>query len=61
MAPLAGGNAEFMIGLALGAIVVGIVLLFILPWAGAPIAAVGLILAIVYFTGWVRRAAQGRP
>jgi hypothetical protein len=50
-----------MIGVALAAIVVGIVLFFILPWAGIPIGVVGLILLVLYLAGFGRRAAQSEP
>ena len=47
-----------MIGVALAAIVVGIIMTFFLPWVGIPIGVVGLILLIVYLAGWGRRAAE---
>jgi hypothetical protein len=47
-----------MIGVALAAIVVGIIMTFFLPWVGIPIGLVGLILLIVYLAGWGRRAAE---
>jgi hypothetical protein len=50
-----------MIGVALAAIIVGIVMTFILPWVGIPIGAVGLILLVLYLAGWGRRAAQSQP
>ena len=50
-----------MIGVALAAIVVGIVLFFILPWAGIPIGVLGLILLVLYLAGFGRRAAQSQP
>jgi hypothetical protein len=50
-----------MLGVALAAIVVGIVATFFLPWVGIPIGVVGLVLLIVYLAGWGRRAAEGRP
>lgn len=46
-----------MIGAALGLIVIGIVLLFIIPWVGIPVGIVGVVLALVYFIGFGRRAA----
>ena len=45
-----------MIGVALGLIVVGIVLLFIIPWVGIAAGIVGLILALLYAAGVGRRA-----
>jgi len=51
-----------MIGLALALIVVGVGLLFLVPWIGIPIGAVGLLLAVLYLVGFGRRAAEGtRP
>ena len=47
-----------MIGVALAAIVVGIIMTFFLPWVGIPLGVVGLILLIVYLAGWGRRAAE---
>jgi uncharacterized membrane protein YccF (DUF307 family) len=49
-----------MIGLALALIVVGVVLLFIIPWVGIPLGIVGLLLAIAYLFGVGRRAAEPR-
>jgi hypothetical protein len=50
-----------MLGVALAAIVVGIVMVFFLPWVGIPIGVVGLILLVVYLAGWGRRATQSQP
>ena len=47
-----------MLGLALALIVIGVVLLFIIPWVGIPAGIVGLILAILYLAGIGRRAAE---
>jgi hypothetical protein len=47
-----------MIGLALALIVIGVVLLFIIPWVGIAAGIVGLILAILYVAGIGRRAAE---
>ena len=41
--------------------VVGIIVMFFLPWVGIPVGVVGLILLIVYLAGWGRRAAQSQP
>jgi hypothetical protein len=46
-----------MIGLAIALIVVGLVLLFVIPWVGIPVAIVGIVLAIVFGLGFGRRAA----
>ena len=50
-----------MIGVALAAIVVGIIVTFFLPWVGILVGAVGLALLVVYLAGWSRRAAQSQP
>jgi hypothetical protein len=51
-----------MIGLALALVVVGIVLLFIIPWVGIPVGIVGVVLAVVYLLGFGRRTASApRP
>ena len=47
-----------MIGAALGLIVIGIVLLFIIPWVGIAAGIVGLILAVLYLLGIGRRVTQ---
>jgi hypothetical protein len=47
-----------MIGVALAAIVVGIILTFFLPWVGIPIGVVGLALLVAFLAGWGRRATQ---
>jgi Flp pilus assembly protein TadB len=52
------GNDRGMIGVGVALIVVGIILLFVVPWVGIPVGIVGLILAILYFAGFGRRAAR---
>jgi Flp pilus assembly protein TadB len=47
-----------MIGVGIALIVVGIIFLFIVPWVGIPVGIVGLILAVLYFAGFGRRAAR---
>jgi hypothetical protein len=47
-----------MIGVALAFIVVGVILLFIIPWVGIAAGIVGVILAILYLAGIGRRAAE---
>jgi Flp pilus assembly protein TadB len=49
-----------MIGAALALIVIGLALIFFLPWVGVPVAAVGALLLILYLVGFGRRAAAGR-
>jgi hypothetical protein len=52
-----GENAR-MIGLAIALIVIGVVFGFFMPF-GWIIGGVGLILAVLYFAGFGRRAARG--
>jgi hypothetical protein len=49
-----------MIGVALALVVLGVVLLFIIPWVGIAAGIVGLVLAILYVAGVGRRAAEPR-
>jgi membrane associated rhomboid family serine protease len=49
-----------MIGIALALIVLGVLLLFIIPWVGIAAGIVGLILGILYVAGVGRRAAEPR-
>jgi len=49
-----------MIGIALSLIVLGVILLFIIPWVGIAAGIVGLILGILYVAGVGRRAAEPR-
>ena len=48
-----------MIGVAVAFIVVGIVLLFLVPWVGIAAGVVGLVLAILWVAGFGRRAVEG--
>jgi hypothetical protein len=48
-----------VLGAALAAIVIGLIFLFVIPWAGFVVGAVGLILLLVYVVGAVRRPASG--
>jgi len=49
-----------MIGVGIAFIVVGIIFLFIVPWVGIPVGIIGLVLAILYFAGFGRRAGRGQ-
>jgi hypothetical protein len=49
-----------MIGVALALIVIGVVLLFLIPWVGLAAGIVGLLLAIGYVLGIGRRATEPR-
>jgi hypothetical protein len=53
------GNPSHMIGAGIALIVIGIIFLFVIPWVGIPVGIVGLVLAIMYFAGFGRRAARG--
>jgi 4-hydroxybenzoate polyprenyltransferase len=48
-----------MIGVGVALLVVGIILLFMLPWVGIVLGVVGLVLSILYFAGFGRRARPG--
>jgi membrane protein implicated in regulation of membrane protease activity len=44
-----------VLGVTLAAVVVGLIFLFVIPWVGFVIGAIGLILLLVYVIGAVRR------
>jgi hypothetical protein len=48
-----------MIGVGLALIVIGIILLFMLPWVGIVLGVVGIVLSVLYLAGFGRRAARG--
>ena len=48
-----------MIGVGITLVVIGIILLFLVPWVGWVVGFVGLLLAILWFAGFGRRAARG--
>jgi hypothetical protein len=50
-----------MIGAALALIVIGVILLFIIPWVGIAAGIVGVILLVLFLAGFGKRAAEGRP
>jgi hypothetical protein len=50
-----------VIGLALALIIVGVVMLFVLPWVGIPVGIVGIVLLILFLAGFGRRAAEPTP
>jgi Flp pilus assembly protein TadB len=56
-AVVSAGNDPGMIGLGLALLVIGLIFLFIIPWVGIPVGIVGVILVILYFAGFGRRAA----
>jgi hypothetical protein len=49
-----------VIGAAAALVVIGIVLLFLVPWVGIPVGIVGLVLLVVWLLGFGKRAA-GEP
>jgi Flp pilus assembly protein TadB len=48
-----------MIGVGIALVIVGIFLTFMLPWVGPVVGVVGLILTVMWFLGFGRRAARG--
>jgi membrane protein implicated in regulation of membrane protease activity len=44
-----------VIGVGVAFLIVGIVLVFIVPWAGIPVAIVGLVLCLLWLAGFGRR------
>lgn len=48
-----------MIGVGIAFLLVGVIFLFVIPWVGIPVGIVGLVLTIMYFAGFGRRAARG--
>lgn len=49
-----------MIGVAVALVVLGVILLFLIPWVGIAAGIVGVMLAILYVAGIGRRAARPR-
>jgi hypothetical protein len=49
-----------MLAVAVAALVVGLVFLFIIPWVGVPVGVLGAILLGVYLFGAGRRASEPR-
>jgi len=50
-----------MIGVAVAFIVAGLVLLFLIPWAGIAVEIVGLVLAVLWVAGFSRRVVARDP
>jgi hypothetical protein len=48
-----------MIGVAIALIVVGIIFMFAIPWVGIVVGIVGIVLLVLTFLGFGRRAARG--
>ena len=47
-----------MIGVGIALLVVGVILLFVVPWVGVPVGIVGAVLATLWVAGFGRRAAR---
>jgi hypothetical protein len=50
-----------MIGTAIGLVILGVILLFLFPWAGLVVGAAGVLLVVLFLIGFGRRAETGRP
>jgi hypothetical protein len=50
-----------VIGAALALVVLGVLLLFLYPWAGLVVGAMGVLLMVLFLVGFGRRAETGRP
>jgi Flp pilus assembly protein TadB len=55
------GQDPAVIGAALALVVLGIILLFLFPWAGLVVGVAGMVLVILFLLGFGRRAQTGRP
>jgi hypothetical protein len=51
------GDYNAMIGVALAILVIGVVLLFVVPWFGIPLGIAGLVLLVLAIAGFGRRGA----
>lgn len=47
-----------MLALAIALLVIGVIFLFVIPWVGVPIGAVGAALLVIYLFGAGRRATE---
>jgi hypothetical protein len=47
-----------MIGVAIAFLLIGVLLLFLVPWVGIPVGIVGLVLVVMWMAGFGRRAAE---
>jgi uncharacterized membrane protein YccF (DUF307 family) len=51
-----------MIGVGIALLIVGIIVLFLIPWVGIPVGIVGLALAVLWLAGFGRSVAHSeRP
>jgi hypothetical protein len=48
-----------MIGVAVAFLLIGVLLLFLIPWVGIPVGILGLVLVVLWMAGFGRRAVQG--
>ena len=49
-----------MIGVGIALVLIGIIVLFFLPWVGIPVAIVGLVLTILWAAGLLRGLGRRR-
>ena len=47
-----------MLAVALGAVIVGLVFLFIIPWVGIPVGVAGLILLALWLVAFARKSPR---
>ena len=62
----APGKDDAMLAVAVAAVLVGLVFLFIIPWVGIPVGAVGLVLLVIWLVALARKspraaAEEARP
>ena len=48
-----------MIGVGIALVILGVVMLFLVPWVGWIVGFVGLLLAVLWFVGFGRSASRG--
>jgi hypothetical protein len=46
-----------MIGVALALVVIGVILMFVIPWFGIPLGIAGIVLLVLALVGFGRRGA----
>lgn len=52
------GNQRDMLAIALGAVIVGVVFLFIIPWVGVPVGVAGLLLLAIWLIAFARKSPR---
>jgi hypothetical protein len=50
-----------MIAAAIALVVIGVIFLFIVPWVGIVVGAVGVVLLVLFLLGVGRQVAERRP